>query len=243
MSKQIDRIVRTTGVDLWRAASNSPSLPLAPELPTAISLVMRLAPGSLEGVTSETGPDETYYREWCRANDLLDATGEQVVEALRAAGHEAQLVPTTPHRGTVEDWGAAGVFPHKTAATQAGLGWIGKTALFVSPLFGPKVRLATIFTDARLPLGEPVVESRCAKCRLCVDACPAGAGRDVLWHSGMPRDELYEEKACESYTERFRTKLPDAVCAICVVACPFGKKESGRRRRGASSRPFTAPLR
>jgi len=36
------------------------------------------------------------------------------------------------------------------AATRAGLGWIGKTGLFVSPEGGPKVRLATVFTDLDL---------------------------------------------------------------------------------------------
>lgn len=229
--EQVDSIVHAGGVDLWGAASNRPPLPLAPELQTAISLVMRLAPGSLNGVTPETGPDETYYREWCRVNEVLDATCEQLATGLRAEGHEAQVVPATLHKGTVEDWGAAGVFAHKTAATQAGLGWIGKTALFVSPRFGPRVRLATVFTDARLHVGQPVMETRCAKCRRCVDACPAEAGRDVPWHAGMPRSELFDAGACEAYTERFRAKLPDAICAICVAACPFGKRESRKGRR------------
>ena len=120
----------------------------------------------------------------------------------------------------VDDWGAAGVFPHKTAATRAGLGWIGKTAIFVSPRLGPWVRLATVFTDADLPEGTPIVDGRCGRCRRCVDACPAGAGRDVRWRAGMPRDELYDEKACELWTERYEDL--GGVCGACLAVCPYG---------------------
>ena len=42
-----------------------------------------------------------------------------------------------------------------------------------------------------------------ATCRACVDACPADAGRDVQWTAGMPRDALFDEKACEIFTERY----------------------------------------
>jgi epoxyqueuosine reductase QueG len=220
---EIGRIVAEGGVDRWGAAVNDPPLPLAPSLPTAISLVMRFRPSSLEGV-AESGPNETYYREYCRLNETLDAVGGRLVALFRERGWRAELVPATLYDDeAVEDWGRAGVFPHKTAATQAGLGWIGKTALFVSLRLGPKVRLATVFTDLRVPPGIPLTSSRCGKCRLCVDACPVGAGRDVLWQAGMPRDELYDEKACEVYTERF----PElgGVCGICVAACPLGKRE------------------
>jgi epoxyqueuosine reductase QueG len=37
---------------------------------------------------------------------------------------------------------------HKMVATRAGLGWIGKTDLFVSNKYGPRVRLASIRIDA-----------------------------------------------------------------------------------------------
>ena len=96
-----------------------------------------------------------------------------------------------------------GPFPHKTAATAAGLGWIGKTALFVSPEFGPAVRLATVFTDLDLPAGEPVTEGRCGDCTDCVDACPAGCGRDVAWRAGMRRDELFDASACRHHMTQY----------------------------------------
>ena len=96
--------------------------------------------------------------------------------------------------------------------------------MFVSPELGPRVRLATVFTDAPLVPGVAVTESRCGPCRACVDACPAGAGRDVSWSAGMARDALFDEKACEVYTERFEDL--GGVCGSCLAACPYGPAAS-----------------
>lgn len=214
-------IVQESQIDVWGAARNDPPMPLAPALPTAISLVKRFRPSSL--LKMREAPTQDYYREYCHLNEALDQAAAQLTRALREAGYEAEAVPATLYDyEAVEDWGEAGVFPHKTAATQAGLGWIGKTALFVSPTLGPKVRLATVFTDLELPYGRPVVESGCGACRRCVEVCPAGAGRDVLWLAGMSRDDLYDEKACEAYLDRF----PDVggVCGLCLAACPLGRR-------------------
>jgi epoxyqueuosine reductase QueG len=216
----IDSLMRQGEIDLWGAARNDPPLPLAPALPIAITLVKRFHPQSLTGMDRAPTPD--YYREYCRLNEALDEAASRLTQLLHEAGHEALAVPATLDDDAVQDWGEAGVFAHKTAATQAGLGWIGKTALFVSPELGPKVRLATVFTDFELHYGRPVIESGCGPCRRCVDACPADAGRDVRWHAGMPRSELYEEKACEAHLDTFVDL--GGVCGVCVAACPFGRQ-------------------
>jgi epoxyqueuosine reductase QueG len=168
-------------------------------------------------------PTAAYHDDYRRLNATLNDAGRAVADLLRDAGHRALVVDATlEDYDEVEDWGHAGVFAHKTAATRAGLGWIGKTALFVSPVWGPKVRLATVFTDLDLPSGVSVDTGRCGRCRRCVDACPAHAGRDVRWVAGMPRDELYDEAACEAYLDRFPELA--GVCGVCVAVCPFGRR-------------------
>jgi epoxyqueuosine reductase QueG len=216
----IQRHLREARIDLWGVARNEPLLsPLAPALPTAISLVMRLHPSSLKGL--DHGPTATYYYEYQRLNAGLDLAARSLAKKLRWAGHEAEAVEATiDDDDIVKDWGDAGVFPHKTAATQAGLGWIGKTALFVSPSLGPKVRLATVFTDLKLPAGTPITSGRCGSCRRCIDACPAGAGRDVQWRADLTRDDLYDEKACEHHLDGYEEF--GGVCGICVAVCPYG---------------------
>ena len=46
----------------------------------------------------------------------------------------------------------SGMISHKQAACAAGLGVIGKSSLFLHHRFGPRVRLATLFTDCPFPV-------------------------------------------------------------------------------------------
>jgi epoxyqueuosine reductase len=209
----IGLILRTKEVDAWGVAANDPRLPLAPEYPTAISILMRLDPLVVRGLRH--GPTQDYHQDYLRANIALDDASGTLVDVLRVHGHAAERVPAT-----AEKLNGDKPFPHKTAATSAGLGWIGKTALFVSPEFGPAVRLATVFTDLDLPAGEPVRESGCGDCRACVDACPAGCGRDVQWRPGMARELLFDAGACRHHMEHF-TSIDAHICGICIAACPL----------------------
>lgn len=214
------------GVDHWSAAAcPAAPWPYAPALPYAISLGIRIEPAII--VEVEHGPTPAYFAEYKRLNVKLRAVTESLAAFLRERGAVAEPVqPTGSPDSTVSDWMDARVFPHKTAATQAGLGWIGKTALFVSPRLGPRLRLATVFTAAELAVGEPVNESRCGSCRRCVDACPAGAGHDVLWSAGMPRDELLDFYACERQNAS-NTGAAGDICGICVAVCPYGRTQGG----------------
>jgi epoxyqueuosine reductase QueG len=221
----VDDALSRAGIDLWGAAANAAAFSLAPALPTAISLLARIDPQALGRL--EHGDAGAYRAEYKRLNARLDAAADGLVTALREKGHKASAAAATIYSDLPEsgDWLAAGVFAHKTAATQAGLGWIGKTGLFVSPEAGPKVRLATVFTDLELDVGVPVAEGRCGSCRGCLNACPAGAGRDVAWQAGMARDLLFDAAACEKYMDSLETDGTHT-CGLCVAACPFGRTRS-----------------
>jgi epoxyqueuosine reductase len=212
----IGQLLRTKEVDAWGVAANEPRLPLAPEYPTVISVVMRLDPLVVRGLRH--GPTLDYQQEYLRVNVALDDATGTLVDVLHVHGHAAERVCATG-----EESNGDRPFPHKTAATSAGLGWIGKTALFISPEFGPAVRLATVFTDLELPTGEPVSESRCGACRECVDACPAGCGRDVQWRPGMARELLFDAGACRHHMTLF-TSVEASICGICIAACPYASR-------------------
>lgn len=219
----VDETLKGHGVSAWSAACNDPALPRAPSLATAISMLVRFESAELAGL--EHGPTPEYYAGYCRVNATLDEAASALAGALMQAGHKAECVRSTvpEHEyGVIDDWSNVPVFAHKTAATRAGLGWIGKTALFVSPEFGPRVRLATVFTDLALPTGTPVEVGRCGSCRLCVEACPAGAGVDVDWHAGMRREQLYDVKVCERETNKYEHL--GGVCGVCMAVCPWGRR-------------------
>ena len=212
----IGQLLRTKEIDAWGVAVNTPRLPLAPDYPIAISMLMRLDQLVVRGLRH--GPTADYCEEYLRLNLALDDATGTLVDVLHVHGHAAERVVATG--GGEGSSNGRRPFPHKTAATSAGLGWIGKTALFVSPRFGPAVRLATVFTDLDLPVGEAIVEGRCKDCRACVDACPAGCGRDVQWRAGMARDELFDAAACRHQMTLF-DNVDAQICGICVAACPY----------------------
>jgi epoxyqueuosine reductase QueG len=140
-----------------------------------------------------------------------------LAETIESHGYNAVRITATSSAATA----ATPLFSHKSAATQAGLGWIGKTALFVSHEFGAAVRLATVFTDLDLAPGRPVTKGSCGSCTACVEACPAGAGRDVMWTAGDPRDRLFDALACERHMGRDDGDGMHGICGICVAVCPF----------------------
>ncbi len=203
-------------VDVWGAAVTLPSWPATPALPTAISFALGMRPASLEGL--ERGPTDAEVREYRRVNDELIEIGEACVAFLRAHGYEGERVDDDAPDGPTDP----DIFASKTAATQAGLGWIGKTALLVTPEYGSSVRLGTVFTDLLLPTGAPVTTGRCGSCRACVDACPVAAGRDVTWRAGLPRSVLYDSVACDAFQLGFPDH--DEICGICIWVCPYTKR-------------------
>lgn len=102
--------------------------------------------------------------------------------------------------------------PHKTIGLMAGLGWIGKNDLLVTPQFGCGISMCTVLTnapfesDAYLP-----AESECGSCTECLSACTLGAIKGHTWHPGARREDLIAIEGCKS-------------CLQCMVQCPWTLK-------------------
>ena len=157
-------------------------------------------------------PEETQH-EYVRGRlgDILQ-TG---ADFLKAEGYETFLQGSKEHR----------ILPHKTIATLSGLGWIGKNNLLITPEFGPAVRLASLFTNAPLPSGEPILESRCGNCTACVDACPGKALKGVLWKAGMSLEEILNVDVCRETRNGIWSTWdkPYGLSENCIAACPYTK--------------------
>ncbi len=59
-------------------------------------------------------------------------------------------------------------------AMAAGVGFIGKNTMLLTPGVGSYTVLGVLLTSAPLPADSPA-DARCGSCRLCIDACPTAA--------------------------------------------------------------------
>lgn len=145
-------------------------------------------------------------------------------EFLKENGYQANVNTTKAVR---PDGSWCSPLPHKTVATQAGLGWIGKSCLLVTKEYGSAVRLSSLLTDAPLPADTPVRESQCGGCTVCVRSCPAGALTGALWTLGMKREELLRKEDCKK-TQIWRMKQATGIetdlCGLCFAVCPYTQR-------------------
>jgi epoxyqueuosine reductase QueG len=114
--------------------------------------------------------------------------------------------------------------PHKTVASRAGIGWIGKCALLVTARYGSMIRLSSILTNAPFDGSEPIDESKCGGCGACVFACPAGAVSGELWRAGVEREVFFDAVKCRK-TAKERAALGfggnATICGKCIEVCPY----------------------
>jgi epoxyqueuosine reductase len=155
-------------------------------------------------------------------NQRLDAIASRVASDLQKAGFKAYPVPASDR---VDDERICAVFSHKLAAHLAGLGWIGKSCLLITPGAGPRVRWTTVLTDAPLPVGTPL-EQRCGACRECVDICPQQAFTSRNFLDTEPREARYDARSCQRYFKAMESEGKVPVCGLCLYVCPYGKKAS-----------------
>ena len=138
------------------------------DYPKAISIGIRLPDSIVDALPNRDNPAVAvnYRHAYDITNLRLDLLTSKLASIIQQDGYKALAVPASER---YDDERICAVFSHKLAANLAGLGWIGKSCLFVTPEAGPRVRWATILTDAPLKItGEPI-ESKCVDCNECVE--------------------------------------------------------------------------
>jgi len=161
-------------------------------------------------------------------NTALDQIALRVAGQLQNEGYAAFPVPASKR---TSDEKIAGIFSQKLGAHMAGLGWIGKSCLLVTPDHGPRVRWVNVLTDAPLkPTGSPA-KPQCGECTECMDICPVHAFTGRVFSPDEPREARFDAAACDRYYKQLEKEPGGAgVCGLCVWVCPHGKKK-GRKKR------------
>ncbi len=177
------------------------------------------------------GPTQNYYSEYKRVNMLLSELGQYTAALLRDCGYQA--VSCAPTNVGIDPKTDSTPLPHKTVATKAGLGWIGKCALLVTQGYGSAIRLTTVLTDARLETGAPIVGSQCGDCEICVISCPGKAPSGRNWEASLHRDLFFNASACHKTAEDLAANagIQGTICGICISVCPWTVEYVQRKAR------------
>jgi epoxyqueuosine reductase QueG len=154
-------------------------------------------------------------------NWRLDYSASVIASFLQKEGHTALPLPAAER---VDDRRICASFSHKLGARLAGLGWIGKSCLLVTPDAGPRVRWVSVLANAPLTPAEKLIEEKCGSCHQCVDICPVKAFTGRAFSKDEPREARYDAQSCEAYFKEMKTSGKAAVCGMCVYVCPYGRK-------------------
>ena len=113
------------------------------------------------------------------------------------------------------------IFHIKHVAVAYGLGKFGLNNLVINPMWGPRVRLATVITDAKFEYNRPLRENPCLtdECEECVKICPVHALDGWRGKYDPDRGWVIDKKKCYDYI--FNT-LRGQRCGMCIKACPVG---------------------
>jgi len=186
---------------------------------TAVSVALTYHPSELAGIPAGRGAEHRDWDAWNRYAKAYLGLNESVtgIAATLAAdfGGVAEGATLEGRAGKVAH--VSDYYPHcvshRAFAAAAGLGWIGRHGLLVTPEAGPAIRLATVFLPSKLeaPPPKPGRLKGCGSCRACLDSCSIlerAAGQDDA--------DLYREACLRRITA---LSLEADVCGICVRAC------------------------
>lgn len=229
--ESLETVGRSEGADFFGVAELEPARDAIGEqgrefvaaFPRAVSVGVRLMNEIIDQLPNRDQPAVAMtFRQQAYdvVNLRLDQITSRIASTLQNEGARALPIPASQ---TVDVENHMGIFSHKMAARLAGLGWIGKNCLLITPEVGPRVRWATVLTDAPLASSGPLMEDGCGTCTDCVDACPASALTGESFRPEDPREVRFAADDCLDYQKEMEEKVGVRVCGMCVYACPYGR--------------------
>ena len=231
LEKNLKSLAETMGVDFYGVAGLATARdaileqggPVVAEYPRAVSIGIGLLHPIVDQLPQHTDKAVgLLYRHhaYDLVNQRLDHIASPLASLIQRAGYRALPIPASQ---TVDSDRLCALFSHKMAAHLAGLGWIGRNCMLITPQVGPRVRWATVLTDAPLEVTGGPREQRCGTCRECVEICPAQAYTGQPYHLGEPREVRFAADKCSQYFDKMKEIKGVSVCGLCLYVCPHGR--------------------
>jgi epoxyqueuosine reductase len=203
----------------------------------AASVVMLATDHATLPATGSCPPGQGRVARYAWGDDYHDLLRTRVNSL--SAWLEARI-PGCRTRGVVDSAPIA----ERDFAQAAGLGWIGKNAMLISPTAGSWFLLTAFVTDVRLPADAPLETDHCGTCTACLEACPTDA---------FPEPGVLDAARCisaltvESQSPiqvELRAGMGDWVfgCDVCQEVCPWNRHAPGSSEPTFQPRDAAATL-
>jgi len=186
-------------------------------LDLGISIGISMSASSIKGLNE--GPTMEYYNEYESINAKLKSLRELSINYLEEHGYHGTSVDTFDAAAYVTE------LPHKTVGVMSGLGWIGKSTVFVTEEYGSAVLLTSLVSDFKYEGSRnKEVKVLCGQCTKCVENCPGNAIKGVNWKPGVTREELLDMSKCRQTARRIAKEkigIENTFCGRCIMVCPY----------------------
>jgi epoxyqueuosine reductase QueG len=229
------------------ALEHDDMLRIFPEAKTLVSIVKR---ANREGIRSASlaVADHEFSKTYNSVSDV--ACG--IIRQLNKQGIRGVAVPAGFPMDMTRWPGKVWEVSHKLVAVEAGVGHMGQHRIVIHPRFGNHIALDTILIDVKVDhYDQPLAESPCIKCGLCIAVCPVGAiskeeGVDFMscamhnYHElfgGFQEwiEEILSSRDVRSYRRKFKDSETGSKwqsltyghayrCSYCMAVCPAGEE-------------------
>lgn len=193
-------------VERWTANQDVPLLvhprKIWPQAKTVIVLGVPLWLPLLEAAPSVLGRELAIV-----TNELVSEAAFRLAVFLKGSGYD-----------TINVSQELSVFSHTWAGYYAGLGTVGWNNKLITPEYGPRVQLVSVFTALELEGDSMVQTALCTKCLYCQRICPSQAFKG---DDSEIRAQI-DQTACLSHEKRLQKAFCDP-CSACIKVCPAGE--------------------
>ncbi len=196
--------------------------------PHGISIGIVLPDSIVDHLPDRADPNvacEYRHHSYTVINERLSLAASRLASFLNRRGHRSLPIVVAE---ASDGKGATATVSHKMIAHIAGLGWIGKNCLLVTPEHGPRVRFISVLTQAPLFSVDDPVAQRCGDCVECVKICPVQAIKGRNFEPGESREDRFDFGKCSKYFDELYTRDKWGVCGMCLYACPYGMRGKSR---------------
>ncbi|WP_437788740.1 tRNA epoxyqueuosine(34) reductase QueG [Lacticaseibacillus paracasei] len=187
--------------------------------PQSIIAIALAYPAKIHERPPRTGPKRGRFARASWGIDYHTVLDRKMASLIKFIKRTAENDPNLRFKPMVD----TGELIDVVVAQRAGLGFIGKNGLLITPEFGSYVYLGEIITNIKFAPDEPMT-SQCGDCTRCIDFCPPKA---LLGDGRMngQRCLSYQTQTKGYMDPEFRPMIRNVLygCDICQQVCPFNK--------------------